>query len=100
MISFVNVKCYLSHDQRILGDFTIVKHALNYVICRASFKSAVSRGNSWTSGAGSFYACEDRDLDNSEVRAGLVNEGYQVYHVSSMAGNFAEILYHCMTLND
>lgn len=43
---------------------------------RASFKSAVSRGNSYNSY--NFYSCEEGDQESPAVRAGLVNEGYQI----------------------
>ena len=47
------------------------------VIIRASFKSAVSRGNSYNSY--NFYSCEEGELEGGApgVRAGLVNDGYQ-----------------------
>jgi len=47
------------------------------VIVRASFKSAVSRGNSYNSY--NFYSCEEGELEGGApgVRAGLVNDGYQ-----------------------
>ena len=45
---------------------------------RASFKSAVSRGNSYNSY--NFYSCEEGELEGGGpgVRTGLVNEGYQI----------------------
>ena len=45
---------------------------------RASFKSAVSRGNSYNSY--NFYSCEEGEMEGEGpgVRAGLVNEGYQI----------------------
>ena len=50
---------------------------LELLVTRASFKSAVSRGNSYNSY--NFYSCEDQDQDAVDgPRAGLVNEGYQV----------------------
>ena len=47
-------------------------------VIRASFKSAVSRGNSYNSY--NFYSCEEGDQEGGGpgVRAGLVNEGYQI----------------------
>ena len=45
-------------------------------VIRASFKSAVSRGNSYNSY--NFYSCEEGDQESPAVRAGLVNEGYQI----------------------
>ena len=38
---------------------------------RASFKSVLSRQNS-------YYSCADPDTEAENVRAGLVNEGFQV----------------------
>ena len=47
------------------------------VVSRASFKSAVSRGNSYNSY--NFYSCEDADPDTAAAdRAGLGHEGYQI----------------------
>ena len=48
------------------------------VIVRASFKSAVSRGNSYNSY--NFYSCDEGELEAGApgVRTGLVNEGYQI----------------------
>ena len=48
------------------------------VIIRASFKSAVSRGNSYNSY--NFYSCDEGELEAGApgVRTGLVNEGYQI----------------------
>lgn len=47
------------------------------MIIRASFKSAVSRGNSYNSY--NFYSCDEGELAGAPgVMAGLVNEAYQI----------------------